>query len=309
MSVSKTTTLFNLKSIWRQAEFEFLPISNYLPLNEKYREFEESISEVALVIVTWIFQKTWLGLASLYHIQRKYPKTVYLTEQCQLMSHKTLVHSVRMKMSKTSSPWYRNLIVYSVMHLKLKHVLTAFLSLYQLNAIQMHKCKFFCPKCAFKRKLLIRKSWLDPLFVSVNVISLLFDRIPWKLLQIMHKWLFFNYATNDLCTYVKLWWQIKKKKLPVYLFLPLSTFMYKYKTPVTNKKKVTCILIFASQYILKLPMYLSNVIIHVSIFRTIKTTRFRWPIFTTSGNKNITDPILKKVFIYQSVSIKIHISK
>ena len=28
---------------------------------------------------------------------------------------------------------------------------------------------------------------LDPLFVSVNAISLLFDRIPWKLMQIMRK--------------------------------------------------------------------------------------------------------------------------
>ena len=31
---------------------------------------------------------------------------------------------------------------------------------------------------------------LDPLFVSVNAISLLFDRISWKLLQIMRKWVF-----------------------------------------------------------------------------------------------------------------------
>ena len=53
-------------------------------------------------------------------------------------------------MSKTSCPWYRNLIVYSVMHLKLKHVLSAFLSFYRLNAIQMHKCKFLCPKCISK---------------------------------------------------------------------------------------------------------------------------------------------------------------
>ena len=103
-------------------------------------------------------QKVLLGLASLYHIQIKSPKTVYLTEQCQLMSDRNSVHSVRRgtKMSKTSCPWYRNLTVYSVMHLKFKHVLTAFLSFCRLNSIQMHKCKFLCPKCTFKGKLLIR---------------------------------------------------------------------------------------------------------------------------------------------------------
>ena len=41
------------------------------------------------------FEKVLLGLASLYHIQMKSPKTVYLTEQCQLMSHRNSVHSVR----------------------------------------------------------------------------------------------------------------------------------------------------------------------------------------------------------------------
>ena len=75
-----------------------------------------------------------------------------------LISYRNSVHSVRRetKMSKTSCPWSRNLTVYSVRHLKLNHVLTAFLS-YRLNAIQMHKCKFLCPKCTFKGKLLIRK--------------------------------------------------------------------------------------------------------------------------------------------------------
>ena len=90
-------------------------------------------------------------------------------------------------MSKTSCPWYRNFTVFSVMRLKLKHVLTTFLSLYRLNAIQMHKCKFLCPKCTFKGKLLKRNGDLDPLFVSVNVIFLLIDRISWNLLQIMRK--------------------------------------------------------------------------------------------------------------------------
>ena len=105
------------------------------------------------------FEKVLLCLASLYHIQMKSPKTVYLTEQCQLMTHRNSVHSIRrgMKMSKTSSPWYRNLTVFSVMHLKLKHVLTAFVSFCRLNAIQMHKCKFLCPKCTFNGKLLIHQ--------------------------------------------------------------------------------------------------------------------------------------------------------
>ena len=104
------------------------------------------------------FQKMLFGLVSLYHIQMKSPKTVYSTE-CQLMSHRNSVHSVRrgLKMSKTSCPLYRNLTVYFVMHLKLKPVLTTFLSSCRLNAIQMHKCKFLCPKCTLKGKLLVRK--------------------------------------------------------------------------------------------------------------------------------------------------------
>ena len=115
----------------------------------------------------FFFEKVLLGLAPLYHIQMYSPKTVYLTEQCQcqLMSHRNSVHSVRRgtKMSKTSCSWYRNLTVYSVMHLKLKHVLTAFSSFYRLNATQMHKNKFLCPKCTFKGKLLIRNRWFRPL--------------------------------------------------------------------------------------------------------------------------------------------------
>ena len=78
-------------------------------------------------------------------------------------------------MSKTSCPLYGNLTVYSVMHLKLKHVLTAFLSFGQLNAIQMHKCKFLYP--LLKGSYSYANVDVDPLFVSVNAISLLFDRI------------------------------------------------------------------------------------------------------------------------------------
>ena len=85
------------------------------------------------------FKNVLLGLAFLYNIQIKSPKTFYLTEQCQLIPHRNSVHSVRRgtKMSKMSCPWYRNLIVYSAMHLKLKHTLTAFLSFYWLHAIQI----------------------------------------------------------------------------------------------------------------------------------------------------------------------------
>ena len=86
-----------------------------------------------------------LGLAPLYHKQIKSPKTIYLTEQCQLMSHRNSVHSVR-RGTKCQK----------------RHVLTTFLSFCWLNAIQMHKCKFLCPKCTFKGKLLIRKCWFRP---------------------------------------------------------------------------------------------------------------------------------------------------
>ena len=126
-----------------------------------------------------VFEKVLLGLASLYHIQMKSPKTVYLTEQCQLMSHRNSVHSVRRgtKMSKTLCPLYRNLTAYSVMHLKLKHVFTAFLSFCRLNAIQLYKCEFLCPKCTLKGSYSYANVDLDTLFVSVNAISLHFDRI------------------------------------------------------------------------------------------------------------------------------------
>ena len=105
------------------------------------------------------FEKVLLCLASFYHIQMKYSAPVYLTEKCQLMSHRNSVHPVRrgMKMSKSLCPLSRNLTVYFFMHLKLRHVLTAFLSFCLLNAMQMHKCKLLCQKCNFKGKLLICK--------------------------------------------------------------------------------------------------------------------------------------------------------
>ena len=153
-------------------------------------EFKESTSEMAVGRFHLNFSKTmWLGLSFLYHIQMKYPKTVYLTEQCQFMSHWNSVHSVRRgtKISKTLCPLYRNLTVYSVMYLKLKHVLTAFLSFCRLNAIQMLNVGFFVHNELLKGSYSYSYVDLDPLFVSVNAISLLFDRISWKSLQIMRK--------------------------------------------------------------------------------------------------------------------------
>ena len=78
------------------------------------------------------------------------------------------------------------------MHLKLKQVLTAFLSFFVQNAL-------------LKGSYSYANVDLDPLFISVNAISLLFDRISWKLLQIMPK-----YDINNLCTYVKFRWHLKK---------------------------------------------------------------------------------------------------
>ena len=166
MFVSKTTMLFNLK-------FQ----SNYIELNLNFFPSQiislwmKNIGNLKNLYLKWgwsfslqFFGKVVLGFASLYDIQMKSSKTVCLTEQCQSMSNRNSVHSVRRgtKMSKTSCPWYRHLTVYSVMHLKLKHVFAAFLS-YWLNAIQMHKCKFLCPNCTFKGKLLICKYWFRPL--------------------------------------------------------------------------------------------------------------------------------------------------
>ena len=166
MSLSKTTTLFNSKLPANDVKLNLnLFLSQIISL------WMENTGNLKSLYLKWrwsfsleFFEKVMLGLASLYHIQMKSPKTVYLTEQCQLMSHRNSGHSIRRgtKMSKTLCPWYRNLTVYSVMHLKLKHVLTAFLSFYRLNAIQMHKCKFLYPKCTFKGKLLISKCWFRP---------------------------------------------------------------------------------------------------------------------------------------------------
>ena len=52
MSMSETTALFISKFLFNDVKpnIFFLSVSNYLPLNEKYWEFKESIAEVALVV-------------------------------------------------------------------------------------------------------------------------------------------------------------------------------------------------------------------------------------------------------------------
>ena len=54
----------------------------------------------------------------------------------------------------------------------------------------MHKCKFFVQNALLKGSYSYANVDFDPLFVSVNAISLLFDKISKILLQIMRKWLF-----------------------------------------------------------------------------------------------------------------------
>ena len=56
-----------------------------------------------------------------------------------------------------------------------------------------YKCinvSFFVQNALLKGSYSYPNVDLDQLFVSVNAISLLFDRISWKLLQVMGKWLF-----------------------------------------------------------------------------------------------------------------------
>ena len=52
------------------------------------------------------------------------------------------------------------------------------------------KVSFFVQNAPLKGSYSYANVDLDPLFVSINAISLLFDRISWKVLQIMCKWLF-----------------------------------------------------------------------------------------------------------------------
>ena len=82
MSVSETTTLFNLKFQLNDVKLilNFFP-SQIISLNEK------NIGNLKSLLLKWclsfsseFFEKGLFGLASLYHIQMKSSKTVYLTE-------------------------------------------------------------------------------------------------------------------------------------------------------------------------------------------------------------------------------------
>ena len=77
--------------------------------------------------------------------------------------------------------------VYSVMHLKLKHALTSFEYFYRLNARNDTQVSFFIHNAHIKGSYTCVDINSDPLFVSVDVMFLLFDRISWKLSQIMRK--------------------------------------------------------------------------------------------------------------------------
>ena len=104
MSVVKTTTLFKSKFPSNDVKLNvnFIPSQIISLLMKKYGKLKESISEVGWSFSLEYFENMLLDLASLYHIQMKSPLTVYLTEKCQLMSHRNSVFSVRrgMKMSK-----------------------------------------------------------------------------------------------------------------------------------------------------------------------------------------------------------------
>ena len=67
------------------------------------------------------FEEVLLGLAPLYHIQMKSPKTVYLTEHIQMKSPKTvyLTEHIQMKSPKT---------VYLTEHIQMKSPKTVYLT-------------------------------------------------------------------------------------------------------------------------------------------------------------------------------------
>ena len=99
------------------------------------------------------------------------------------------------------------------MHLKLKHVLKEFLSFCWLNAIQMHRCTFLCPKCPFIGKLLIWKCWFKPLFHFRKCHFLAFWQNFLKFVANYAQMIVLNYDImivlnydiKDKCTYVRIW--------------------------------------------------------------------------------------------------------
>ena len=87
-----------------------------------------------------------------------------ICDTSKIFEIRNLIHLCKILLFLSFQVWNASLIyIYSDMHLKMKHVLTAFLFFCRLNAIQMYKCKCLCPKCTFKGKLLIRKCWFRPL--------------------------------------------------------------------------------------------------------------------------------------------------
>ena len=96
-----------------------------------------------------------LGLVALYHIQMKATEKKIANKRS--IESRCIFSEEERKMSKASLPWYRNLTVYSVMHLKLKHDLTAFFILLSTECSKYISVSFFflffC--CFFLSKMLV----------------------------------------------------------------------------------------------------------------------------------------------------------
>ena len=192
MSLCKTTMLFNLKfpSNDVKLNLNFFPSQIISLWMKNIGNLKSLYLKCSLSFSLEFFEKVLLGLDSLYHIQMKSPKTVYLREQCQLISHRNSVYSFRREKYQKRHVlgigiWQCTLLCIWSWNMSLQHFYPS------IDWIQMRKCKFF-----FVQNALLKGSYshansnLDPLFISVNVISLLFNTISWKLLQIMRKWLF-----------------------------------------------------------------------------------------------------------------------
>ena len=83
-----------------------------------------------------------------------------------------------------------------------------------------HKCidvSFFVQNALLKGSYLYANVDLNPLFFSVNAISLLFDRISWKLFASYAKMIVLNYD--------------------IYMYICIYIYIYIYKISVTFKKK------------------------------------------------------------------------
>ena len=159
MSVSKTTTLFNSK-------FQ----SNDVKLNLNFFQSQiislwmKNIGNLKSLYLKWrlsfsleCFEEVLLGLACLYHTQMKPPKTVYLTEQCQLMSHRNSVHTSEEERKRQKRQvlsieiWQCTLLCIWTWNMSLQHI-------YPSIDWMQHKCisiSFFVQNALLKGKLLI----------------------------------------------------------------------------------------------------------------------------------------------------------